>query len=85
MPLVSREYDVGQTVWFVDARDNSLHTGEVISVSVHAFATLSGTVTRVLYKIYDRDDYFTVPQEHVGATAQEASSILEQLLDSYEC
>lgn len=85
MPTLLREYDIGQIVWFVNIVDNSLHTGEVISAHLHVYSQLSGPLERTLYRIYSGDGYYTVSQEYVGATAQEASAILEQLLDSYEC
>lgn len=85
MPAVIREYDVGQLIWFVDTRDNSLHEGEIVSATVHAYASLNETVTKVAYKIHGEDDYYDVLQEHVGATTEEAVIILNGLLDSYEC
>lgn len=85
MPVVLREYNVGDMVWFVDVRDKSLQYGEVISASIHAFATLDGASTRVTYKIYNEDDYFAILQEHVASTPEEAAAILESQLDSYEC
>lgn len=88
MPLVTRQYNVNQQVWFVDAETMTAFSGIVTRVLIHIYSTLDANlVESVKYEVFspDTSEYFIATENFVRGSAEDVAILLAELTDTNFC